>query len=397
MDSVRNDSSSRPAPIPVLPTLWPAMLFSRRRAILPFPLNAPQAHYSYFARNSVWFATKLLGLDRGEVLAPAYHHGVEIEALLDAGAAVRFYRVGPRWNVDLEDVERKICGRTKALYLTHYAGFPGPAGEMRKLADRYGLALIEDCALALLSSDGERPLGATGDVSIFCFYKTLPVPHGGALAIRSARSFSVPKPTRPPWSATINHLASSLLQNLEMRYGAVGRWLRNAVRKLGRRAAEKAGLERIATGTQHFDRDRVHLGMSAIAKRIARAQDCSDIVAVRRRNYFYLLGALRDLSTPLFSELPPGVCPLFYPLVVQNKADAMERLRARGIETVDFWRDFHPACDGGQFPEAAQLRRTILELPCHQDLNPDQMGRIAGAVREVLAREKWFAASRARL
>jgi len=397
MESVSNESGSRTAWIPALPTLWPAMLFSRRRSTeSSFPFNVPQVQYSYFARNSVWFATKMLELDRGEVLVPAYHHGVEIEALLDAGAALRFYRVGPRWNVDLDDVERKIGRNTKALYLTHYAGFPGPVNEMRALADQHGLALIEDCALSLLSSDGGRPLGSLGDVAVFCFYKTLPVPHGGALVIHGARPFALPKTIQPPRTASFNHLASSLLQNLEMRSGIIGRWFRRVARKLAKKAVDAASIERIPTGTQHFNREHVHLGMSPIAGRIALAQDCAGIVSARRRNYFYLLGRLRELSTPLFNELPAGVCPLFYPLVVRNKAEAMQRLREYGIEAVDFWRDFHPACEAAQFPEVAQLRHTIVELPCHQDLGPEQMGRIAAAVRDVLARERWFSAARAR-
>jgi len=383
--------------IPALPTLWPSMLFSRGQASQPFPFDASLVYFSYFARNSVWFATKMLELEGNEVLVPAYHHGVEIEALVDAGAMPRFYRVGPRWNVDLGDVERKIGPRTRALYLTHYAGFPGPVEEMRDLADRHGLALIEDCALSLLSSDGGRPLGATGDVGIFCLYKTLPVPHGGALVMRARRNFSLPRFSSPPWASTVNLLASSLLQNLEMRSGTVGRWLRRVARKFGRRAADATGMVRIATGTQHFNRDHLDLGMSPTAMRIARAQDCPGIVAARRRNYFYLLGRLRDLSPPLFSELPTGVCPLFYPLAVSNKQEAMQRLAASGIQTVDFWRDFHPACDAAQFPEVAKLRRTLLELPCHQDLGAEQMGRIAAAVREVLLRDKYFSVSRARL
>ncbi len=383
--------------IPALPTLWPGMLFARRHPKTPFPFNAPQVHYSYFARNSVWLATRMLDLVGCEVLVPAYHHGVEIEALIDAGASLRFYRVGPRWNVDLDEVERKISSRTRALYLIHYAGFPGPVEQMRKLADRHGLLVIEDCALALLSANGGIPLGATGDVSIFCLYKTLPVPHGGALVIHGSRLFALPKLPGPPLSATVNHLASSLLQNVEMRAGTVGRWFRAAARRLGRKAADAARMERIATGTQHFNREHLELGMSPLAMRIARAQDCETIVAARRRNFFYLLAQLRDLSPPLFTELPPGVCPLFYPLAVGHKGEAMRRLRARGIETIDFWRDFHPACDGAQFPEVVKLRRTILEVPCHQDLSPEQMGRIAAATREILERESSHTFSRAQL
>ncbi|HME92436.1 MAG TPA: DegT/DnrJ/EryC1/StrS family aminotransferase [Myxococcaceae bacterium] len=382
--------------IPALPTLWPRMLLAGRKP-LPFPFSAPQVHYSYFCRNSVWLATRMLGLAGYEVLVPAYHHGVEIEALIEAGATLRFYRVGARWNVDLEDIDRKISSRTKALYVTHYAGFPGPVEPMRRIADRHGMVLIEDCALSLLSTAGGVPLGATGDVSVFCFYKTLPVPHGGALLINGRSPIRLPKLSRPPWTATGSHLASLLLQNLEMRGGAVGRWLRAALRRLGRTAADAAGVERIATGTQHLNRAHLSLGMSPLALRIARAQDCAAIVAARRRNYFYLLGQLRDLSAPLFTELAPGVCPLFYPLAVENKDEVMRRLRALGIETVDFWRHFHPACEPGQFPEAAHLRRTILELPCHQDLSPEQMRLIAAAVRKALAADVSPAFSRARL
>src|SRR5262249_29445058 len=125
--------------VPALPTLWPSMLVSRAPARSAFPFNAAQVHYFYFARNAVWRAAKMLGLQEREVLVPAYHHGVEIEALVDAGARVSFYRVGGHWQVDLEDVEKKIGPRTKALYLTHFAGLPGPAAEMKRLADEHGL------------------------------------------------------------------------------------------------------------------------------------------------------------------------------------------------------------------------------------------------------------------
>lgn len=382
--------------VPALPTLWPSMLLSRSGARSFFPFNAAQVHYFYFARNAVWRAVKILGLQQEEVLAPAYHHGVEIEALVDAGASVRFYRVDSRWEVDLDDVERKIGRRTKALYLTHYAGLPGPAAEMKRLADKHGLALIEDCALSLLSADGDRPLGSTGDVGIFCLYKTLPVPNGGALVINGPRHYGLPAPTGPRWSSTLSQAASSLLQNLELRAGAAGRWIRAAARGLGRTTAEAVSIERVGTGTQHFNRAHVDLGISAVSMRIARAQDFARIVDARRRNFFFLLGRLRDVSPPLFNQLPPGMCPLFYPLVVSDKAGVMAKLERRGIETVNFWRDFHPLCDPARFPEVAKLRRTILEIPCHQDLGSEAMGRIVSAVRDALAERPERASSRAR-
>src|ERR1700688_2095159 len=94
--------------VPAFPTIGPEMLLQRRQSKKTYPLNAPNARYFFFARNAIWHTAKILGLDRGEVLVPSYHHGVEVEALMDAGAQVKFYRIGDRFEVDILDVERKI-------------------------------------------------------------------------------------------------------------------------------------------------------------------------------------------------------------------------------------------------------------------------------------------------
>lgn len=369
--------------IPALPTLWPKMLVGGRRSRRLYPFNDSSVRYFYFARNAIWLLAKGLKLDGGEILVPAYHHGVEIEALVDAGAQVSFYRVGRRWDVDLEDVERRINSRTKALYLVHYAGFPGPVDAMKALAVRHGIPLIEDCALSLLSANGSKPLGSTGDAGIFCLYKTLPLPNGGAFTLNStldARNMALPTQP-PPATSTFSHVASSLLQNLEMRGGALGRWVRGTVRGLGRSAVEMGNIERVTTGSDDFNREDVNLGMSSLSQRILAYQNLQRVVAIRRRNYRFLLEQLGDVSPPLFDGLAPGVCPLFYPLVVKDKQPLMEYLSAQGIETIDFWRFSHPACDPSLFPDVAWLRSSILEIPCHQDLTLDAMAYIAGEVR----------------
>ena len=376
--------SGRALYVPSLPTLRPGMLVRRRRPSRFPPFSVPDAHYYYFARNAIWFLVKAWGLDTGEVLMPAYHHGVEVDAVVDAGAAVRFYRVGSRWDVDLEDVERKIGPATRALYLVHYAGFPGPATAMRELADRRGLPLIADCALSLLAADGTRLLGTTGDAGIFCLYKTLPVPNGGALIVNRPRPWTEPPPTAPPLASTVNHVAAALLHNLEMRGGTAGRRLRSAIRRVGHGTVRAAKIERVPTGSMHFNRAHLFLGMSALSRRIGLAQDTESIVATRRANYAFLRHALADAAPPFLAELPRGACPLFYPLEVREKAAVLDTLRARGIDAVDFWDSFHASCDAAAFPEVAELRRSIVEIPCHQDLGEDVLADVAAVTREAV-------------
>jgi perosamine synthetase len=381
-----------PAPrrtVPCMQTTWPHMLFPRPAAASPlvFPFEQPALRYRYFARNAVWDAIKLLDLKGKRVLVPAYHHGVELETLLAGGVKPVFFRVDEQMRCDFDDAREKAKQGVAALYVIHYAGFAQDMAAARQLANELGVPVVEDCALALLSRDGEKPLGSFGDVSVFCLYKTLPVPNGGALLARGeyARKLdSLPPVVPPPIPSTASHLVGSLLSNLELRTGDAGRRARQAMRDAGRWLVSRANVERVSTGTQHFNPDDVHLGMSAASHLVLRNQDFAAIVERRRRNYFLLYAMLRDIAPPVTGELKPGICPLFYPMPVDDKASAMARLLARGVETVDFWRVRHPAVPGGLFPEVDRLRERVLELPVHQDLSPADAEHVASCVRELL-------------
>jgi hypothetical protein len=172
---------------------------------------------------------------------------------------------------------------------------------------------------------------------------------------------------------------------MELRGGRAGRWSRSLLRSVARVAVRASQVERIATGTMHFDPGHVNLGISPLSLRIARAQDFVDIVALRRRNYLVLLSQIETVCRPLFETLPDGVCPLFYPLRVKRKDEVLYRLRSVGIEAIDFWRSHHPACDPQEFPETMELRRSIIEIPCHQDIGTETMWRIAAFVRQAIA------------
>ncbi len=372
--------------IPALPTLWPGML-SPLAPDLPaaFPLGASRTTLYYFARNAVYHGARLLGLSGREVLVPAYHHGVEVGALAAAGVVPRFVRVDGRMRLDLADAERKIGRRTRALYVIHYAGFAQPMDEVNALARRHGLLVVEDCALSFLAGEGSRPLGSTGHLGIFCFYKTLPVPNGGALVVNDPAVRGAPSvPARAPIASTLSHAAGSLLANLAFRLGDAGEAIRAAVRRGYALARGVSGLQPVSTGTMSFDPAWKDLGMSPLSTRVARRLDPAAIVSARRRNYFLLLGRLRDRVPPVFGEVPAGACPLFYPLLCEDKAAVAARLLARGVETVDFWREGHPLCPADEFPEVTSLRRRVLELPVHQDLAPGDMASVARAVKEVL-------------
>jgi dTDP-4-amino-4,6-dideoxygalactose transaminase len=329
---------------------------------------------------------KALRLEGREILMPSYHHGVEVEALIDAGARLSFYRVGRRMEVDLADVERKITPSTAALHLTHFVGFPGPIAEMKEIAERHRLILIEDCAHALLTRVNGEPLGQTGDISLFCLYKGLPTPNGGAIVVNNPRFADLPRLASPPFSSTVSLMASSMLRNMALRGGKPGRALRRLALLAGKKALRASNIDPIRTGTEHFNRDHVSLGIAKIALRIALSHDLEDVGSTLRRNYLFLARRLGDISPPIVPNPARGVAPFFYPLIVDDNEAVVAELQARGIEAVDFWRGPHPACDIRQFPDVAWLRRSIVEIPCHQDIPLSALDHVSRIVRDVLKR-----------
>ena len=147
--------------------------------------------------------------------------------------------------LDPDDVERHCRAHNPdLLYVIHYAGWPQPMSELVDLCRRRGMLLVEDCALSLLSEVDGRPLGSFGDWSVFCLYKTLPLPNGALLVQNGPRLESLERlQLREAGSASVLGRTAELLvqrhpqPRQRRRRGAADRQTR---RRPGRRRAVRA-------------------------------------------------------------------------------------------------------------------------------------------------------------
>ena len=101
-------------------------------------------------------------------------------------------------NIDPRKVEEAINSRTKAIVAVDYAGHPADMDELRLIADKYKLHLIEDSAHSIGSTYKGRPVGSLADLTTFSFFptKNMTTAEGGAVAspnkelLNKARIFS---------------------------------------------------------------------------------------------------------------------------------------------------------------------------------------------------------------
>ena len=83
--------------------------------------------------------------------------------------------------MDPASVEKKITKRTKAVWVTHLWGFPAQVDRLRRIADKHGILLLEDCAHAMFVTYRGKYLGKWGHIGTYSFNmgKQLPTGEGG--------------------------------------------------------------------------------------------------------------------------------------------------------------------------------------------------------------------------
>ncbi len=87
-------------------------------------------------------------------------------------------------NIDPEAVEAAITPRTRAIVAVDYAGHPADLDELRVIADKHKIYLIEDAAHSIGSTYKGRPVGSIADITTFSFFptKNMTTAEGGAVA-----------------------------------------------------------------------------------------------------------------------------------------------------------------------------------------------------------------------
>lgn len=140
--------------------------------------------------NALRLTAILCGLAPGdEVIMPAYTFCATAIPFGMAGIRIVWADMHPgTWEIDPADVENKITPRTKAIVAVHLLGMPVDMSAIMRIAEAYGLRVVEDCAQAPGAAINGQKVGTFGDFGCFSFHGAKNVTtlgEGGMLTVRS--------------------------------------------------------------------------------------------------------------------------------------------------------------------------------------------------------------------
>jgi len=320
-------------------------------------------------------ALEAIGLQDGdEVIVPTYTFAATAEVVRYFGARPVLVDIDPATLcVDPARVEAAISPRTRAIIPVHFAGLAAEMDDIRAVAARHGLKVIEDAAHAFPTKYTGRMVGSISDFTCFSFYatKTLTTGEGGMICT-----------DHEEWAARCRMMSlHGISRDAWKRYTAEGSWF----------------YEVVAPGYKY------NLTDVAAAMGLAQLHKADRMRERRARIAARYTAAFRDMpELEPAPEAPAGGQHAWHLYALRLNLDSLaidrarlfEELRARKIgSSVHFiplhlhpyYRDTY-GYKPEDFPVALREYQREVSLPIYSKMTDDDVQYVIDAVREIAER-----------
>ena len=123
--------------------------------------------------DALTLAFRALAIGRGdEVIVQANTYIASVIGIIENGATPIFVEPDDFYNIDVDKIETAITTKTKAILPVHLYGQPCNMRKIKKLANKYNLFIVEDCAQSHGACINGQMTGTFGDIGCFSFYPT---------------------------------------------------------------------------------------------------------------------------------------------------------------------------------------------------------------------------------
>ena len=332
----------------------------RFEAAMSEHLDVPHAIGCASGTDAILLALRALDIGPGdEVLTSPFTFFATAGAIHNIGARPAFADIdADTFNLSPKAAEARITPRTRALMPVHLFGQMADMTAFRELADRHGLALIEDAAQAI-GARQQTPQGRSitagtlGDACAFSFFPT-----------KNLGAFGDAGMIVTPAAGTADRL-----------------------RRL-----------RVHGGRQMYHHEEVgynsRLDALQAAVLLAKLPHLEGWSQARRDNaHFYdqALAGIPGITVPVVRTGNESVVNQYTIRVADGRRDALaDFLRERGVgSSVYYPVPLHLqqcfeylGCSAGDFPESERAAREVLSLPVFPELKREQLEHVAGCIRE---------------
>jgi CDP-6-deoxy-D-xylo-4-hexulose-3-dehydrase len=290
----------------------------------------------------------------------------------------------PTYNPEPAAIKAAITPKTRAIMLAHTLGNPFAAKEIRAIADKHGIWLIEDCCDALGSTCQGQKVGAFGHLATLSFYPAhhITMGEGGAVF-------------------TNDPLLKRIVESLRD-------WGRDCCCPPGRDGACGRRFQwQWETLPEGYDHKYVysHLGYNLkitdmqAAVGLAQLERLEEFIAARKRNFAMLKGMLADVEDFLrLPEATPDCDPAWFgfPITLRQKAATRRvdllryldqkkigvRLLFAGNLTRQPYMQNREFRVSGALENADRIMRDTFWIGCHPALTKEMLAHSARCLRE---------------
>jgi len=304
-----------------------------------------------------------------EVILPSYTFVSTANPIVLRGAKIVFADIElETLNIDLDDVERKITPKTKAIIPVHYAGVSCDMDRLLRIAKEKNIIVIEDAAQAVYSKYKDKYLGTIGDFGCFSFHETKNYVCGEGGAI------------------SINLEDQNMVENAEI------------IREKGTNRSKffRGQVDKytwVNYGSSYLPSDLL------AAFLLAQLEERDTIYTKRKEIYEYYYKNLIDLEKQGKLRMPriPEFCTsnyhMFYVLCnSENERDyLMSELKKKGISSVFHYLPLHSSpfgnklgCKTGDLPVTERVGATLLRLPMFADLSKEQLDYVIESIKSII-------------
>lgn len=299
-----------------------------------------------------------VGISEGdEVITVPFSFIATINPILMLGAKPVLVDIDPTsFNLDIAKVEKAITDKTKAIMPVHLYGQPCDMTELRELADKYDLKIIEDACQAVGADYKGKKAGNLGDLGCFSLYatKNIMCGEGGVVTTNDKNYVTLMKQFR-------QHGMSAQYEYVDLGFNYRMTDLHAAIASEQLKKADKFNDSRQNTA-KIFDKGLKHIPGLVNPKVSDGRTHVYHQYTIRITEDFALS---RDDFVAQMREKEVGV-GVYYP----KPLHAFEHIAKLGYKL-------------GDFPVAEKASKVVISLPVHPGVSEDDANYIVRSIKEL--------------